>query len=74
LSRKSVPKRIRRLSGIGTGRILFDAHVPELTGLKDCAAFFALDELFVIVAAYDLHTWMFARLLIRWGLRKRRRL
>ena len=51
-----------------------DAHVLEFARFEDFAALKAFHEFGVFVAAYNLHAWMFARLLIRWGLGRRRRL
>jgi hypothetical protein len=51
----------------------FNIHVFELAGIKDFAAFGALDELGVFFAGHHLHTGMLARanvlLLLRrqWG-------
>jgi hypothetical protein len=41
---------------------IFDVHVLELAGLEDFAAVLAFDELGVLIAAYDLHAKMLARL------------
>ena len=41
---------------------LFDVHVFEFAGLEDLAAFQALDEFGVFIAAHDLHTRVLARL------------
>jgi hypothetical protein len=43
---------------------LFNAHVLEFAGLEDFAALHTLDEFSFFVAAYDLHTWVFAGLLV----------
>lgn len=40
---------------------LFDIHVFEFTGLKDLAAFLALDKFRIFIAADDLHAWVLAR-------------
>jgi hypothetical protein len=49
---------------------LFDIHVLELAGLEDLAALFALDELGVFVAAHNLYTQVFERLLRAYVLRR----
>jgi len=43
----------------------FNAHVFEFTGFEDFATFQALHKFRIFVAAYDLHTWVLARLLLR---------
>jgi hypothetical protein len=42
-----------------------DAHISEFAGFEDFAAFEAFHELGVLVTAYNLHAWMFARLFVR---------
>jgi len=43
---------------------LFNVHVFEFAGLEDLAALHAFDEFSFFVTADDLHTWVFARLLL----------
>jgi hypothetical protein len=67
-------KASRRGLGFGIPSALFDAHVLELAGLEDLAAFLTFDELGVFIAADDLHTGMLAGLLLLCAGRRRRRL
>src|ERR1700722_2680628 len=50
-----------RFLGFALGTFL-DAHVLEFAGFEDFAALEAFYELGVLVAAHDLHAWVFARL------------
>ncbi len=49
---------------------LFEAHILEFAGFEDFAAFLALDEFRLFVAAYDLHAGMLAGLALHYVLRR----
>ncbi len=51
----------RRGSALVAQLGLFDVHVLEFTGLKDIAAFDALNELGVILPRHNLNAGMLAR-------------
>jgi hypothetical protein len=44
--------------------LIFHSHIVEFAGFKDFAAFQALDELGLFVAAHQLHARMLARSLV----------
>ena len=49
---------------------LFEVHILEFAGFEDFAAFLALDEFRLFVAAYDLHAGMLAGLALHYVLRR----